>query len=170
LLLIALPLRAHAGEPVHVEADGDPAAFFVDGFSLHVAVVGPWQRLDFGCYSIDEPHFLHGQDGWSTEMRGYGLNWDYFFFADGGLFAGLGVNLVVRTYLLDDAGLSAERHQLIVGPHLGWRFWLGDHLYLAPWLAVEYAYRGDEVRLANQRFDDRPYVIFPTVYMGWRFR
>jgi len=173
-----LVLAAHAApvaadeppaEPVRVEVDGDPAAFFVDGFSLHVAVVGAWRRIDFGVFSIDEPAFLHGNDGWSTELRGWGMNWEFLGGLGAGFFAGVGATFAIRTYRLDGSDLSVERHQLLVGPHIGWRFQLGRHLYLSPWLAVQYAYRGDEVTLAGERFDDRPYVIFPTVYLGWRF-
>jgi hypothetical protein len=173
LLLLSSVAAASAASaeepPVRVEVDGDPAAYFVDGFSLHVAVVGPWKRLDFGCYSVDEPTFLHGNEGWSVHLRGYGFTWDYFVSGDDGFFAGVGVNLVVRTYVLDATSRVAERHQLLVGPHIGWRFMLGEHFYLAPWLAVEYAYRGEEVTLDGETFDDRPYVIFPTLYAGWRF-
>ncbi len=172
LVLALVPTLAAADEPdVRVEADGDPAAFFVDGFSLHVAVVGPWRRFDFGCYSVDEPGFLHGNDGWSVQMRGYGVNWDYFLDASSytGFFAGLGVNLIVRTYALDSAAMSVARHQIIVGPHFGWRFQLTQHFYVEPWLAIEYAYRGDDVTIAGQKFDDRPYALFPTLYAGWRF-
>jgi hypothetical protein len=172
LLVLAAPTLAAAAEPdapLGVEVDGDPAAFVVDGFSLHVGVVGPWRRIDFGVFSIDEPAFLHGNEGWSTELRGWGLNWELIGALGPGFFAGVGATLAIRSYALDGSGMSVERHQLLVGPHVGWRFQLGRHLYLSPWLAVEYAYRGDAVTIAGKRFDDRPYVIFPTVYLGWRF-
>jgi hypothetical protein len=170
LLVLLQGAVARADEPpFHVEMDGDPAAFFVDGFSLHVAALGPWHRIDFGCYAVDEPGFLHGNDGWNVELRGYEASWETFFSGDGGLFAGLGAHLVIRTYALAGTGLAEERHQLLVGPHVGWRFWLGPHFYLEPWLALMYAYRGDAVTLAGKTFDDHPYAIFPTVYAGWRF-
>lgn len=169
LLLAAASAASAASADVRVEVDGDPAAFFVDGYSLHVAVVGPWRRLDLGCYAVDEPGFLHGQDGWDVSLRAWTLGWDYFVSGEDGFFAGLSAALAVRTYALAGTQLAVERHQLLVGPHIGWRFMLGAHFYLEPWLAVQYAYRGDAVTLDGRSFDDRPYVIFPTVYAGWRF-
>jgi hypothetical protein len=154
---------------VRVEVDGDPAAYFVDGYSLHVAVVGAWQRIDLGCYAVDEPGFLHGNEGWDVSLRAWTLGWEHFFSGDDGFFAGLSVAVAVRTYALAGTTLAVERHQLLVGPHVGWRFMLGAHFYLEPWLAVQYAYRGDAVTLDGRRFDDRPYVVFPTLYAGWRF-
>jgi hypothetical protein len=170
-LLASAPIAAAHERPasVRVEVDGDPAAFFVDGYSLHVAVVGAWRRLDLGCYAVDEPGFLHGNDGWDVSLRAWTLGWDYFVSGEDGFFAGVSAALAIRTYALTGTQLAVERHQLLVGPHIGWRFMLGAHFYLEPWLAVQYAYRGDEVTLGGETFDDRPYVIFPTVYAGWRF-
>jgi hypothetical protein len=155
--------------PIGVEVDGDPAAFFIDGFSLHVAVTGPWRRLDLGVYAIDEPKLIYGQDGWRTELRAWGLGWEAVGGLGPGFFAGVTAQLAVRTYIHEASETVVERHQLFVGPHIGYRIMLGDHFYLAPWLAVLYAYRGDEVTVAGDRFDDVPYVIFPTVYAGWKF-
>jgi hypothetical protein len=169
VLLATSAASADERPGVRVEVDGDPAAFFVDGYSLHVAVVGPWRRLDLGCYAVDEPGFLHGNDGWDVELRAWTLGWDYFVSGEDGFFAGVSAALAIRTYALAGTQLAVERHQLLVGPHIGWRFMLGPHFYLEPWLAVQYAYRGDAVTLGGETFDDRPYVIFPTVYAGWRF-
>jgi hypothetical protein len=146
VLLLALPGSARAAEApderVRVEVDGDP---------------------------FDEPGFLHGNEGWSTQIRGYGMNWELIGALGPGFFAGVGATFLIRTYTYDASATAVERHQVFVGPHIGWRFELTRHLYVAPSLAVQYAYRGDEVTVNGETFDDKPYVIFPTVYLGWKF-
>src|SRR4051812_31051758 len=119
VLLATSAASADERPGVRVEVDGDPAAFFVHGYSLHVAVVGPWRRLDLGCYAVDEPGFLHGNDGWDVELRAWTLGWDYFVSGEDGFFAGLSAALAIRTYALAGTQLAVERHQLLVGPHIG---------------------------------------------------
>src|SRR5258705_10517109 len=120
VILLAATSAARADEAaVRVEVDGDPAAFFVDGYSLHVAVVGPWRRFDLGCYAVDEPGFLHGNDGWNVELRAWTLGWDYFVSGEDGFFAGLSAALAIRTYAPSGTHLPAEPHQLLARPHTG---------------------------------------------------
>lgn len=162
--LLATPATAQT------EIEVDPIAYALNGYSLHIARVLGSTRLDVGVFGADVPKAFHGNDGWSSSIRGAGIKWDYVGSDSDGLFVGLDGGYMRNKYTWEAADQSAERDVVGLGVRGGYRLPIGrSGLYLAPWVGVSYNLAGDDVQLDGERFDRNPVEVFPTIHIGWRF-
>ncbi len=172
LYLLALLFGAPTGigAQVDIEIEADPIAYAFNGFSLHAAKIFGSVRANVGTFGIDVPGAYHGNDGWSSTMRGAGVKVDYLGSSLDGFFVGVEGGYMRNTYTLAAGGEAAERNIIGVGVRGGYRLPLGrSGLYVAPWLGVGYNFDGDDVEVSGEKFDRRPITVFPTVHLGWRF-
>jgi hypothetical protein len=153
-----------------VELEADPLAYALNGFSLHTAkVLGTW-RLSVGTFGIEIPRSFHGNEGWSSSMRGAGLKWDYLGASVDGWFVGADAGYMRTSYSLDLARETVKRNVIGAGVRGGYRLPLGTTgFYLSPWIGVSYNFDGGDVLVGTERFDRSPVTVFPTVHIGWRF-
>ncbi len=160
------PGEAHA----QVELEADPIAYALNGFSLHGAKVLGATRLSVGTFGIDVPRAFHGNEGWSSTMRGAGVKWDYLGASTDGWFVGADAGYMRMSYALDLEGEAVKRNVIGVGLRSGYRLPLGrSGLYLSPWIGVSYNFHGDDVLIGTERFDRGTVTVFPTAHVGWRF-
>ncbi len=170
LALLVPPSSAHAQELRGLEVETDPIAWALDGFSLHAAtLVGP-TRLNVGVFGIEIPTGFHGNDGWTSTMRGAGMKWDWVGDSSEGLFAGIDGGWMQTRYSLDDGGGREERDVFGLGLRGGYRYLLGSRgLYVSPWVSVSYNALGDQVAIGDATFDRSRIIVFPTLHIGWSF-
>jgi hypothetical protein len=165
-LLAALLAPSTAVAQVEV----DPFAYALSGFSLHIAKVFDATRLSVGTFGIDVPEHFHGNDDWSSTMRGVGVKWDYLGLNPDGFFTGLDAGYMRMSYGLDESGAQEKRNVIGAGVRAGYRLPLGGHgFYLAPWLSMSYNFDGEEVAIGDAEFSRNPVTVFPTLHLGWRF-
>jgi hypothetical protein len=165
-LLAAHPWTAAA----QVEVEADPLAYAANGFSLHVAKVFGAVRLNVGTFGADIPAFFHGNDGWSSSMRGAGVKLDWLGSSIDGLFTGVEAGYMRSRYARDGNPGTVERDVAGVGVRGGYRLPVGrSGLYVVPWVGVSYNFDGDDVIVAGEEFSRSSVTIFPTVHIGWRF-
>lgn len=163
---LAPTAEAHA----QVELEADPIAYALNGFSLHAAKVLGATRLSVGTFGIDVPRSYHGNEGWSSSMRGAGVKWDYLGASIDGWFAGVDAGYMRMSYLLEVERETVKRHVIGAGVRGGYRLPLGrSGLYLSPWIGLSYNFDGDDVVVGSERFDRGGVTVFPTVHIGWRF-
>jgi hypothetical protein len=161
-----LPTRASA----QVEIEVDPVAYAMNGYSLHVARILGATRLNVGVFGIDVPHLLHGNDGWSSRMRGAGVKWDYLGDDANGFFVGVEGGYMRMRYTLDAESARENRDVVGVGLRAGYRVPIGrSGLYVVPWAAVSYSIDGDDVVIGASTFDRSPVAVYPLLHIGWSF-
>ena len=158
---------AHAA-PI-VELETDPVALFLKGGSGHVALAFDHVRFNLGVFGAQVPKFFHGNDGWTQSSLGVSAKFDYFGSDVRGLFAGLELNVARSRFTLDETGQHVRGLDVSVGPRIGYRFAVTDHLYITPWVGVSYSLYQDEAVIDGREFELSPFGFFPTVHLGYRF-
>ncbi len=165
--LVWMPAAAQA----QWEVEADPIAYLLKGFSGHLArqVAHGAGRLQVGVFGVEVPEAWHGHDGVSQRARGVTAKADYFFRGHpGGLFVGADGAYTRTRYRHDATGSQVTTNGGSIGPRVGYRFNVGNRLYITPWVSVSYLFNTEDVVLAGQRLEQKRYLVFPTVHIGWR--
>lgn len=165
------PSAPPAASKFHADAEVDPTAYALDGYSLHVGVGYARVRLDIGAYAMAIPNFVHGNDDFNVAMDGYGAKLQYFPFGEQvGGFIGIDGGVMRLNVGRKGTDLARRDKQVGVGIDAGWRFNLGAGFYATPWLGVGYAFGTDDVTLAGKTFESSKVSVFPAVHVGYGFR
>ncbi len=155
----------------HADAEVDPTAYVLEGFSIHVGLGWQRWRLDLGNFAIAIPQFVHGNSDYAVSFDGYGAKLQYFLFAEqSGAFVGIdgGAN---KLYLeRKGTDLARRQTQYGLGAHAGWRFPIAAGLYLTAWAGVSYTFNARDVTLAGSTFESKPLTPFAAIHVGYRFR
>jgi hypothetical protein len=161
--------RAQSG--LHADAEVDPTAYALDGYSLHVGIGYRRVRVDVGAYAMAIPSFVHGNDDFDVAFDGYGAKVQYFPF-DEQLGAFIGIDGGVTRVQVQRRGTDLARRdtQVGVGVDAGYRFDLGAGFHATPWLGVGYSFGTDDATLAGKTFESSKVTVFPAVHVGYRFR
>jgi hypothetical protein len=56
-----------------------------------------------------------------------------------------------------------------LGLHIGYRFDLGKHFCISPWVSVDYQFGAKDVIISAKTFEQGKLAIFPAVHVGWSF-
>jgi len=167
-LLVLVPAAARA----QWEIEADPIAYALGGFSAHVARELPdgRNRLQAGVFGADVPDAFMSDDAFSDRSRGVTLKFDHFFGKrTAGFFAGIDGDYSREHYELKATGDTTDRNLFGLGPRVGYRFEIGQHLYVSPWFSAAYQFNVHDVELSGERLDQKKYSMFATVHAGWRF-
>jgi hypothetical protein len=178
---IALALASAAGgstaraEPVDVRVDVEPAAYLLEGYSIHLASTLPFApRVTVGgtLYGFAVPRFLvemgdNDGDAWDVRLRvGYGVFADAFLGdrRDGWLFGG---QIGLQQYRARGPATDAIFTDVVALIRTGYEWHPGDHGgYLMPWVGAAYT--------TTVSGDSGAYRVFPVLPyfacdLGWRF-
>jgi hypothetical protein len=169
VLALTVATSAASASPFHADAELDPTAYVLSGSSLHVGLGYDRYRLDVGNFALAVPQFVHGNDGNDVSFDGFGMKLQVF--ADPlqrGAFAGVDINLARE--LVRRGSLADRYDQLQVGIDGGYRFAIGDRIYVTPWLGVSYAFGARDVMLETATTKAMHVVVFPAIHIGCRFR
>jgi hypothetical protein len=173
LTTAALLSPAAADVPADLRADAeiDPTAYALGGYSLHVGAGAGRVRVDLGAFALDVPDFVHGNDGFSSSFHGYGAKLQVFASpARRGAFAGIGLGLVEQTVRRDGSASAAFDTQGSIDLHVGWRFELPAQLYATAWIGGGRTIGEDDLVVDGEAFDQSPWTVFPAVHLGYRLR
>jgi hypothetical protein len=179
VLAVSSPARGAEPEPeaeadanrFHADAEIDPTAYVLGGYSLHVGLGWDRARLDLGAFALDVPEFVHGNEDFEASFNGYGLKVQYFFFAEQrGLFAGIDGAVIRALVRRRGTELASLDTQVSAGVNAGYRIELGAGFYVTPWLGVGAVFGADDVTLAGETFEQSPWLVFPAIHLGYRFR
>jgi len=163
--------RAAPRSPLHLDLEVDPTAFALGGYSAHVGIGWERLRLDLGLFAADIPRFLQSNKGFSASADGVGAKLQYFLFAEQvGGFVGIEGARNRQRVALDGTGLSSRQSSWGAGADVGWRFALGRHFHVTPWVGLDYTFGGKDVALAGRTYKSRPWSIYPFVHLGYRFQ
>jgi hypothetical protein len=175
----ALAARAQAAEELapasntdgwSADVELDPLAYAAGGHSVHVGLGRGRVRVDLGAFAADIPEWLQQVDGFDVRSDGFGMKLDVFLQEDwSGPFAGVEAGLLGTT-LRSPAGDHDFDRSLLVGGRAGWRIPLGAGFYATPWLGVDYAIGAGDRNVGAYRYEQSPWVLFPTLHVGYRVR
>lgn len=184
LLLLSAPARITAvqaqtsapSRPRTWEVEVDPIAYLLKGYSVHgIYQPGRW-RFDAGLFGIRAPESFHGNKGYTSDMRGYGLNAHYLIRGAKGLYTGVGTGHSRIIARHRDTGATDTGHSVGVGAEVGYRIFLQKRedgsptgFYLSPWVSVNYDVHYDKIRFADLAYKQSNWGFFPTVHVGYRF-
>jgi hypothetical protein len=163
-----LPVLAQA----QWEAEVDPMAYALNGFSVHVGhpIFDRRSRLQFGAFGAETPEWIHGNSGFTEDSRGATFKFDYFPTRPvGGLFFGADTSYSRVRYELNQTHECTYRNLVALGPRVGYRLNFGQHLYVSPWVSVDYQFNAKDVTISGKIFHESRYSVFPAVHLGWRF-
>ena len=164
-MALLAPIAAHA----EWDAEVDPIAFALRGYSAHVGYRVNHMRADLGLYRADVPEAWNGNNGWTERTNGIGVKLDCIG-SNQGFFSGIEANYGRTKYTLRYSAQSMARSAPDAGGRAGYRFMLSrSHLYIAPWVGVDYTFGQIGARIAGRKFDEKRLGLFPTVHLGWRF-
>jgi hypothetical protein len=154
------------------EVEADPTAYALKGFSAHVGhrAFGGRSRLQFGAFGAETPEWIHGNNGFTEDSRGVTLKVDYFLHRPaGGFFFGADSNYARVRYELAQTHERTYRNLVGVGPRVGYRLNLGKHLYLSPWVSVDYQWNAKDITISAKTFRQGRFSLFPALHLGWTF-
>jgi hypothetical protein len=163
-----MPAVAHAQWEVEV----DPTAFALKGFSAHVGhpIFRGKAHIQLGAFGAETPEWIHGNSGFTENSRGATFKFDFFPKHPGrGVFIGADGNEAWVRYELESIREHTYRNLFGLGPRIGYRFNLGSHLYVSPWVAVDYQFNARDVVISGKTFHESPYSVFPAAHIGWSF-
>jgi hypothetical protein len=162
--------QSTAERRAHLDAETDPTAFILSGYSLHLGLGWKRARLDLGGYAMDLPAFAHGNEGFDASFYGAGAKLQYFLFAaQRGAFVGVDAGVMRLRARFNETGESASDTQFGVGVNAGYRFMLPAGFYATPWLGVGYTLSARDLVVASETFKANPLTIFPAIHVGYRF-
>jgi hypothetical protein len=154
------------------EAEADPTAYALKGFSAHVghSIFDGRSRLQFGAFGAETPEWIHGNSGFTENSRGVTLKVDYFpLRPSDGWFVGADSNYARVRYELNQTHERTYRNLVGLGPRVGYRFNFGKHLYVSPWVSVDYQLNAKDVMISGKTFHESRCSVFPALHLGWRF-
>jgi hypothetical protein len=167
--VLAAPATRAQETKLHADAEIDPLAYALNGYSLHVGIGYRAFRLDIGAFAMDVPHFIHGNTQFEYAAHGFGLKLQYFFSGkQSGIFAGIdtttGHGLVQRR----QSDLARRDRQFSVGANVGYRIPIVGGLYVTPWIGLGYEFLADDITLGERKFESSPIVPFAAIHIGYR--
>jgi outer membrane autotransporter protein len=154
------------------EAETDPAAYALQGFSVHLGhpIFDQRFRLQLGAFGAETPEWIHGNSGFTENSRGVTFKFDYFpLHRLSGLFLGADSNYSWVRYELNQTHEHVDRNIVGLGQRIGYRFNVGKHFYLSPWVSVDYQFNAKDVTISGKIFRESPYSVFPALHLGWTF-
>jgi len=170
LLLLMAPTIA-AASPLHADAELDPTAYVLSGYSLHVGVGYQRLRVDAGNFALAVPGWVHGNDAFDVAFDGYGAKLQLFPLAEQrGLVVGIDAGYARVTVARRGTQMAVRDGQLQAGVDVGWRFPIVDHFYATAWLGVGRAFGARSVTLGDATFQPTRTVVFPAIHLGYAFR
>jgi hypothetical protein len=167
----ASPSPAARDPQLHLDVEIDPTAYVLDGYSLHVGLGWRRVRVDLGAFALALPGAFVPGDDFAVSFNGYGAKLQFFPFAEQrGGFVGADAALTWQLVERADTDLAARDRQVTLGVNAGWRFALGDRLYVTPWIGVGRVLGARAVTLGGSRYEPMRTVVFPAIHIGYRFQ
>jgi hypothetical protein len=176
IIMAGFALPAVAQKSQRFEAEVDPIAYALKGYSLHGIYVKNHFRTDLGVFGIEQPEGYSGNKGYKVKSDGVGLKVNYLLDKKEHWFSGLGVGYANNKIVQEETQQSARQGVVSVGAHIGYRWFLlgkkenaWHNLYLTPWMSVDYNMPLQSVKFESEGYSQKAFSIFPTVHIGYRF-
>jgi hypothetical protein len=168
-------LKAQNREAVGLEIETDPLAYFLSGYSFHLAYTFSHIRTSMGVFGIEQPSFFLGNEALAVFSSGYDLKADYLFGNLKGFFFGAQMTYGKETIELKNGQAREENSGFTYGIRSGYRIMLGKKdkkfrgLYVVPWVALMHAPGAKPIQVGPEEYKPAAWIPFPTVHIGYRF-
>lgn len=155
----------------------DPIAYLLHGYSVHGVYQPNRWSLDFGLYGLRVPEKFHGNEGFTTTSRGYGLKVNYSLQSSGkGFFTGVGAGNGTTLAKHRESGAEGTGHSWSIRPQFGYRLFLQEGaagkvrgFYITPWISLDYQFQHDKIKFNNLDYKESRITPFATIHVGYRF-
>jgi hypothetical protein len=156
--------------PLRPDVEVDPAPYFEHGYSFHAGIGwGRW-RVEGEALGTDVPAWVRGNKGFDVSYHGGGAKLQYFLSPQqNGMFVGMRTEITRESIKLHATDLESRpiRHDL--GLDAGYRFRLGQRLYITPWAGVDYTFDAQDIEIGARTYKEGRFGIFAAVHFGYRF-
>ncbi|HET9959123.1 MAG TPA: hypothetical protein VFQ61_31750 [Polyangiaceae bacterium] len=153
-----------------VDLEIDPIAYIAQGYSLHLGLRASHLRFDLGTFGLLMPEFVHGQAGFENRASGYGIKLDYYVRPEqSGFFFGLEGGTIQQQIVDEHTDTLVRVTSLAGGVRTGYEFPLPGGFYIKPWIGLGRRFGHEDVRVAGRNFHQSPWLVFPTVHLGYAF-
>jgi len=166
--------------PLWLDAEVDPLAYLLQGYSVHVGVRSGQLRFDLGAFALKHPEALAANPALEGRSHGAGLKLDWRFAQQPqlasdwatefwrGAFVGIEASYAWLVVTDPDSHRSASQFQLHPSARAGWDIPIAAGFYLAPWLSLGPVLGPRSVQVAGQRWEASRLETFATIHLGWR--
>lgn len=156
------------------EAEIDPIAYALKGYSVHGIVVHNRWRADVGIFAITQPEGYTGNKGFEVYTHGAGIKINRLLNKKETWFAGIGGGYGISEIKHTETMQQSAEHTVSVGIHTGYRFFLFKktafkNLYITPWCSVDYNMPVKTPDFKGYNYESNSFSIFPTVHIGYKF-
>lgn len=149
----------------------EPVAYILGG----AGITGSYQ-YGLWTYSIEAygeltvPESQHGNEGFSTALKGIILQAERFITGTDGFYIGPEFGIARAEITLQSASESNTYTGYSVGIRGGYHWDTGlGNLYLSPVVGVGYTLNARDIKIANETFKSGPVMPWGTVGVGWSF-
>lgn len=159
---------AKADTPTTFDIEIDPLAYAFQGYSGHLGLSGRLGRLDLGAFGAKIPNAFLKNSSFSAQFRGIGIKWDKQPVTLSGLFYGIETSIAKLTYTHISTYSKITRTEKTIGGRVGFRFEQSGFT-VSPWVGIGYNADSKPIIVNGDEFKNSPWVVFPTVHIGWIF-
>lgn len=177
LAIAGLALPATAQQNSRFEAEVDPIAYMLKGYSFHGIYVRNKVRTDLGVFGIMQPGGYSGNEGFQTKTKGVGLKINYLLDEKEHWFAGIGMGYAGNDIRYNETGERKTQETVSIGVHAGYRWFMFSknesalkNLYVTPWMSVDYNKTLNDVKFDGAVYNQKSFTLFPTIHIGYRFK
>lgn len=158
----------HTHQSLNLETE--PVAYIMDGAGFTGAYQhGAW-TYSIEAYGLKIPESMHGNQAFSADLKGIGLQFERFISGTDGFFAGPEISFTTLDLTHDPSGNTESHFNYAFGVRAGyhWNTGLGN-LYLSPVLGLSYALNSENININNDTFESGPVTPWGTIGIGWSF-
>ncbi len=155
--------------PVTLDVEVDPLAYVLSGYSVHAGVRFQRLRFDLGAFGVSVPEAFRATAALSERQDGFGIKVDYLFTTGRWVpFAGLSVSHTLVRLQEPASGIAVSSWSTAPAVRAGQQVDVAWGFYLSPWVSLGYALEDRPDDVAGVAHDPSPWLVFPTVHLGWR--
>lgn len=170
ILTITLPLNAQ-DKVKRFSIETEPVAFILNGAGITGAYqYGSWTYSIEAFGELRIPESLHGNDEFSTKIKGVIFQAERFITGTSGFYIGPEFGISSLDFTLESTGESKTFTGYSMGLRAGYHWNTGiGNLYLSPVAGIGYTLNARDIQIADKTFESGPVMPWATVGIGWSF-
>lgn len=158
------------------EAEIDPIAYALHGYSVHGIFVKNKIRTDVGFFGIRQPEGYSSNKDFRIQSGGVGMKMQYLVNKSQTWFVGIGTGYYENIIEHLETNQRQIHKIYSIGINAGYRWFLFKkkenfikNLYLSPWASFDYNKPMNHVKFEGLNYKQSSFSIFPTIHIGYKF-
>lgn len=172
VVTLTQPLHAQNQDKVQkFSIETEPVAYILGGAGITSSYQdGPWTYSIEAYGELTVPESQHGNQGFSTALKGVILQAERFITGTDGFYIGPEFGIASAEITLKSTTESRTYIGYSIGLRGGYHRNIGlGNLYLSPVVGIGYSLNGEDIEINNETFESKPFMPWGTVGIGWSF-